>query len=74
MVKYSQNSQNSKFGMSIQYLKKELRDEADFVHSDKHFFEFPTSWFPSLGHQSLLRGDTVIIDWHDQAFSKYTKY
>ena len=29
--------------MSIQYLKKELRDEADFVHSDKHFFEFPTS-------------------------------
>ena len=29
--------------MSIQYLKKELRDEADFVHSDKHFFAFPTS-------------------------------
>ena len=36
MVKYSQSSQNSKFAMSLQYLKKEVRDEVDFLHADKH--------------------------------------
>ena len=36
MVKYSQSSQNSKFSMSLQYLKKEVRDEVEFLHADKH--------------------------------------
>ena len=36
MVKDSQNSQKSKFVMSLQYLKKEVRDEVDFLHADKH--------------------------------------
>ena len=36
MVKHSQSSQNSKFALSLQYLKKEVRDEVDFVHPDKH--------------------------------------
>ena len=36
MVKHSQSSQNSKFAMSLQYLKKEVRDEVDFLHVDKH--------------------------------------
>ena len=36
MVKHSQSFQNSKFAMSLQYLKKEVRDEIDFLHSDKH--------------------------------------
>ena len=36
MVKYSQSSQNSKVAMSLQYLKKELRDEVDFLRGDKH--------------------------------------
>ena len=36
MAKYSQSSQNSKFSLSIQYLKKEVRDEVDFLHADKH--------------------------------------
>ena len=43
MVKYSQSSQNSKLAVSLQYLKKEVRDEVDFLHSDKH--------------QSFLKGD-----------------
>ena len=30
MVKYSQSSQNSKFAMSLQRLKKEVSDEVDF--------------------------------------------
>ena len=41
MGKHSQKIQNSKFAMSLQYLKKEVRDEVDFVHADKH--QFPTS-------------------------------
>ena len=36
MVKHSQSSQNSKFAMSLKYLKKEFRDEVDFLHGDKH--------------------------------------
>ena len=34
--KYSQSSQISKCAMSLQYLKKEVRDEVDFLHADKH--------------------------------------
>ena len=36
MVKHSQSYQKSKFAMSLQYLKKEVRDEIDFLHADKH--------------------------------------
>ena len=36
MVKYFQSSQNSKFAVSLQYLKKEARDEVDFLHEDKN--------------------------------------
>ena len=36
MVKYFQSSQNSKFAMPLQYLKKEVRDEGYFLHEDKH--------------------------------------
>ena len=30
MVNHSQSSQNNKFAMSLQYLKKEVKDEVDF--------------------------------------------
>ena len=59
MVKYSRSSQNSKFAVSLQYLKKEVRDEVDFLHEDKH--------------PNFLQGDTTTIDRHDLAFSKYSK-
>ena len=36
MVKHFQSSQNSKFVVSLQYVKKEVRDENDFLHADKH--------------------------------------
>ena len=35
MVKHSQSSQNSNFVMSLQYLKQ-VRDEVNFLHADKH--------------------------------------
>ena len=36
MVKHFEEFQNSKFVMSLQYLQKEVRDELDFLHVDKH--------------------------------------
>ena len=59
ILKNSLNSQNSKSAMPLQYLKKEVWDEVNFLYADKH--------------QSFLQGDTITIDSHDQAFSKYSK-
>ena len=36
MVKHSQNLQKSKFVMSLQNPRKEVRGEVDFLHADKH--------------------------------------
>ena len=36
VFKHSISSQNSIFAMSLQFLKKELRDKNDFMHADKH--------------------------------------
>ena len=33
MIKYSQSSQNGKFAVTLQHLKKEVRDEVDFLHA-----------------------------------------
>ena len=55
-------SQNKKFAISLQ-----VRDEVNF------FMQFSASWFQSFGYQIYLKSDTVIIEGHDQAFSKYSK-
>ena len=47
IVKDSQVSQESKFVMSLQYLKNEVREEVDFLHRDKH--------------QSFLQADLNIL-------------
>ena len=36
MIKRLQSSQNSRFAMSLQYVKKEVRDEVDFLPVNKH--------------------------------------
>ena len=51
IVKNSQSSQNSKFAMSLQYLKKEVKAEVDFLHA-----EFPKSLFQHFENQSFLQG------------------
>ena len=70
MIKHSQNSQNSKFAMSLQYLIKEVRDEVDFLHADKQVFYKLIS---RLWTWSFLQGDTVIIDGHDTSILKVLK-
>ena len=71
MVKHSQSSQNSKFAMSLQYLKKEVRDEVSFLHVDKYqsFLQIDFNILVSI----ILQVDNTIIDGHDQAFSKYSQ-
>ena len=36
MIKHSQSTQSNKFAISLQYIKKEVRDGIDFLHTDKH--------------------------------------
>ena len=47
MARYTQITQNNKFAISLQYLKKELGDEVGFLHADKH--------------ESLLQTDSMIL-------------
>ena len=34
--KNSRSSQNNKFAVPLQYLKKEVKDEVDFLYTDEH--------------------------------------
>ena len=36
VTKHAQITQNNKFAISLQYLKKSVSDEVDFLHADKH--------------------------------------
>ena len=51
MVKNSQSFQNSKFAISLQYLKKELKAKVDFLRAD-----FLKSLFQHFEHQNCLKG------------------
>ena len=84
MTRHAQITQNNKFTISLRYLKKKVSDEVDFLQADKNEsllqmnnmqinINFLISWFQDFRPQSLLQGDTIIIDGHDQAFSKYSK-
>ena len=47
MARHAQITQNNTFAISLQYLKKELSDEVDFLFADKH--------------ESLLQIDSMIF-------------
>ena len=47
IVKHSRSSQNSKFSMSLKYLKKDVRNEVDFLRAYKH------QTFPHIGFNTL---------------------
>ena len=57
MARHAQITQNNKFAISLQYLKKEARDKVDFLHVDKH--------------EGFLQIDTMIFN--GQAFPKFPK-
>ena len=47
MARHAQITQNNKFAISLQYYKKELSNEVDLLHADKH--------------ESLLQIDSIIL-------------
>ena len=47
MARHAQITQINRFAIFLQYLKKEVSDEVDFLHADKH--------------ESLLRINTMIL-------------
>ena len=47
MARHAHITQNNKFAISLQHLKKEVSDAVDFLHADKH--------------ESLLQIDTIIL-------------
>ena len=67
IVKHSQNFQNSKFSMFLQYIQ-DVKDEIDFVHADKHQSFLKNT----LGIKISYKVDVIIINGHNQAFSSYS--
>ena len=57
--RYAQITQNNKFAIALQYLKKEASDEVDFLHANKH--------------ESFLQIDTINFDGDGQALPKFGK-
>ena len=48
MMKHFKSSQNTRFAMSLEYVKKEVRDEVDFVDAVKH------QSFPQVDFNTLI--------------------
>ena len=48
MAWHAQITQNNKVAIFLQYLKKELSDEVDFLHADKHLS------FPQIDTMALM--------------------
>ena len=59
VARHAQITQNNKFAISWQYLKKELSDEVDFLQADEH--------------ESLLPIDSMIWRGWFAMFSQYLK-
>ena len=64
MVKHSQSSQNSKFAVSLQYLRKEVKDEVNFLQANKHESLLNIS-FNILVIKVSYKVDVIIINGHD---------
>ena len=72
MARHAQITQNDEFAISLQYVKKELSDEVDFLHADEHQ-KFLKVFFNTLGINVSYKVDVIIINGHDQTFSNYSK-
>ena len=59
MTRHAQIAQNNTFAISLQYFKKELSDEVDFLYAHMH--------------ESLLQSDSMILMGDGQAFPKFPK-
>ena len=60
VARHAHITQNNKVAISLQYIKKEVSDEIDFSHIDKH--------------ESSLQINTMIFHEDGQTFPKFAKY
>ena len=53
MIKQSQNPQNNKFAISLQYVEKEVRNDVHFLHAEKHqsFYKLALSFSMEVAKQ-----------------------
>ena len=58
--------------MSLQYLKKEVKDEVDFLQVDKHQ-SLLKIYLDTFAIKVSYKVDIIIFNGHDQAFSNYSK-
>ena len=70
VARHAQIAQNNKFAISLQYLNKELSDEVDFLHADKHQ-SFLKVYFNTLDICVSYKIH-IIINEHDQISLKVT--
>ena len=68
MVENPQSSQNSKFAMSLQYLKKKLKLKLIFCMQS-----FLKVYFNTLSIKVSYKVDIIIINGHGQVFSNRSK-
>ena len=64
MIKHSQNTQSNKFAISLQYLKKEVRNGVHFLHADKHqsFCKLALSFLMEVaGHVQSTKNMKLVI-------------
>ena len=60
MARYAHITQNNKVAISLQYIQKEVSNEIDFSHIDKH--------------ESSLQMNTMMFDGNSQTFPKFPKH
>ena len=60
VARHVQTTEDNKFAISLQYVKKEVSDAVDFLHTDKH---------ETLVHKLIIR----FFDGYGQAFAKFQK-
>ena len=60
VARHAPINQNNKLTISLQYIKKEVSDEIDFSHVDKH--------------ENSLQINAMIFDGDGQTFPKFPKY
>ena len=60
VARHAHITQNKKIAVSLQYIKKEVNDEIDFLYVNNH--------------ESSLEIDTMVFDEDGQIFQKFPKY
>ena len=64
MVKHSQSTQSNKFAISVQYLKKEVRNGVHFLHADKNqsFYNLALSFLMEVArHVKSAQNSKLVI-------------